>query len=196
MWDNVGFTIIYVNWLFSLEGTLKFWHSHRNSWYIGRYLHRGKMARTDVDTDGWSVPLFHKISTNACYSSYMQSSGHSNNAAHPGQASKQAPPAKHTIPPPRRQTRGRRAGISTGWDLEHLLCSSQTMGKNRVWAEPSQLGQSESGPEELLNWTEWMHLASVLRTELQFPDKLLTRERNYTELMLNQFQLWMNGNAL
>ena len=42
--------------------------------------------------------------------------------------SKQAQPAKRTIPPPRQQTPGRRAGISAGGDLELLLFSSVTIG--------------------------------------------------------------------
>ena len=67
---------------------------------------------------------------------------------------KQAQPAKWTIPPPRRQTPGRRTSISAGGGLELFLSSSQTIGVLMDWSEPE------------LSWNGRRHLVSTPRTEL------------------------------
>ena len=107
---------------------------------------------------------------------------------------KQAQPAKRTISPSRWQTLGRRAGISAGGDLELLLTPPKQL--EIQWTEPSQPGQSESGPEELVNWTECSELNGCTWPpcpELNwtnFPEKLVARKLNCTELMPNHFELW------
>ena len=68
--------------------------------------------------------------------------------------SKQAQPANCTIPPPRRQTPGRRAGISAGGKLELFLCFSQTTGGSMNWTE-SKLNWTEALGPRALNWVEW-----------------------------------------
>ena len=89
---------------------------------------------------------------------------------------------------------GWRAGISAGGDLELLLTPPKQL--EIQWTEPSQPGQSESGPEELVNWTECSELNGCTWPpcpELNwtnFPEKLVARKLNCTELMPNHFELW------
>ena len=92
--------------------------------------------------------------------------------------SKQAQPASTAFPPPRRQTPGRRAKISSGADLEFFLCSSQTIGGSMDWTE---LNWTEALGPHVTNWTErtfqtswWLGNWTVLnwcQTILNFNEK-------------------------
>ena len=69
-------------------------------------------------------------------------------------------------------------------------------GLNRAWTESSRPRQSGSGPEKLVNWTELNKLNGgtwPLCPEPNwtiFPDKMVTRELNSTELQVpNHFEL-------
>ena len=71
---------------------------------------------------------------------------------------------------------------------------SVTWCRNRAWFRPEQGRKSSWTERNELNWTELNGGTWHRRPELNwmnFPDKLVPRELNCTELMPNKIELWM-----